>query len=48
MGNEIKATAYYYPNIFSLLKKQSPEKKIGIFSSWQDNRLMIKKMMIER
>src|SRR5262245_54506243 len=29
---------YNYPSIFRLLKTQSPEKKIGIFSSWQDNR----------
>ena len=29
---------YNYPTIFRLLKTQSPEKKIGIFSSWQDNR----------
>ena len=37
-GNEIKAPDYNYPNIFRLLKEQSPGKKIGIFSSWQDNR----------
>jgi hypothetical protein len=36
--NDIIAPNYNYPNIFRLLKKQSPEKKIGIFSSWQDNR----------
>src|SRR4030095_14714278 len=29
---------YNYPSIFRLLKTQSPQKKIGIFSSWQDNR----------
>lgn len=29
---------YNYPSIFRLLKTQSPEKKIGIFSSWLDNR----------
>ena len=36
--NDIAAPNYYYPTIFRLLKTQSPEKKIGIFSSWQDNR----------
>ena len=36
--NDIKAPNYNYPTIFRLLKTQSPEKKIGIFSSWQDNR----------
>ena len=37
-GNDIAAPNYHYPTIFRLLKTQSPEKKIGIFSSWQDNR----------
>lgn len=37
-GNDIKAPNYHYQNTFRLLKNQSPEKKIGIFSSWQDNR----------
>jgi predicted AlkP superfamily pyrophosphatase or phosphodiesterase len=36
--NDIKAPNYNYPTIFRLLKTQSPEKKIGIFSSWEDNR----------
>ena len=36
--NDIAAPNYNYPTIFRLLKAQSPEKKIGIFSSWQDNR----------
>lgn len=36
--NDIAAPNYNYPTIFRLLKTQSPEKKIGIFSSWQDNR----------
>ena len=36
--NDIQAPNYNYPTIFRLLKTQSPEKKIGIFSSWQDNR----------
>lgn len=36
--NDIVAPNYNYHNIFRLLKTQSPGKKIGIFSSWQDNR----------
>jgi predicted AlkP superfamily pyrophosphatase or phosphodiesterase len=36
--NDIAAPNYHYPTIFRLLKTQSPEKKIGVFSSWQDNR----------
>jgi hypothetical protein len=36
--NDIAAPNYSYPTIFRLLKTQSPNKKIGIFSSWQDNR----------
>jgi hypothetical protein len=36
--NDIKDPNYHYPTIFRLLKEQSPQKKIGIFSSWQDNR----------
>lgn len=36
--NDIKAPNYYYPSIFRLLKNAYPEKKMGIFSSWQDNR----------
>jgi predicted AlkP superfamily pyrophosphatase or phosphodiesterase len=36
--NDIAAPNYYYPTIFRLVKTQSPEKKIGIFSSWLDNR----------
>src|SRR5688572_5475548 len=37
-GNDIKSPNYNYPNIFRLLKQQSPTKKIAIFSSWLDNR----------
>jgi hypothetical protein len=37
-GNDIKEPNYNYPNIFRLLKQQSPAKKIAIFSSWLDNR----------
>ena len=36
--NDIAAPNYNYPTIFRLLKTHSPQKKIGIFSSWQDNR----------
>jgi hypothetical protein len=36
--NDIAAPNYNYPTIFRILKTQSPEKKIGIFSSWEDNR----------
>ncbi len=37
-GNDIAEPNYHYPTIFRLLKEQSPQKKTGIFSSWQDNR----------
>ena len=37
-GNEIKEPNYNYPNIFRLFKQQYPAKRIGIFSTWQDNR----------
>ncbi|MEO6290731.1 MAG: alkaline phosphatase family protein, partial [Ginsengibacter sp.] len=37
-GNDIKEPNYNYPNIFRLLKEQYPGKRIGIFSSWLDNR----------
>ena len=36
--NDIKDINYNYPTIFSLLKKAAPEKTIGIFSTWLDNR----------
>lgn len=36
--NDIKAPNYNYHTIFRLLKEQAPQKKIGIFSSWLDNR----------
>ncbi|RZJ89342.1 MAG: alkaline phosphatase family protein [Chryseobacterium sp.] len=36
--NSIKAPNYYYPTVFRFFKTQYPEKKIGIFSSWEDNR----------
>ncbi len=37
-GNDIKDPNYNYTNIFHLFKDQFPGKRIGIFSSWQDNR----------
>ncbi len=36
--NNIKAPDYHYPTIFRLFKDAYPQKKIAIFSSWQDNR----------
>ncbi|RYF96555.1 MAG: alkaline phosphatase family protein, partial [Chitinophagaceae bacterium] len=36
--NDIAAPNYNYPTVFRLLKEQYPKKKIGIFSSWEDNR----------
>jgi len=37
-GNEVKAPDYEYWNIFRILKSVNPEKKIAIFSTWEDNR----------
>jgi hypothetical protein len=37
-GNEIKAPNYNYWTIFRFLKEARPKSKIGIFSTWQDNR----------
>lgn len=39
--NDIKAPNYYYPTIFRLFKDQYPQKKIAVFSSWQDNRIKL-------
>ena len=36
--NSIKAPNYHYPTIFRFFKTAYPQKKIGIFSSWEDNR----------
>lgn len=36
--NDIDSPNYSYPTIFKLLKDQYPQKRIGIFSSWTDNR----------
>lgn len=37
-NNKISAPNYNYHNIFRILKEQYPDKKIGVFSSWIDNR----------
>ncbi|EAZ81857.1 alkaline phosphatase family protein [Algoriphagus machipongonensis] len=37
-GNSIKDPNYHYPTIFRAFKDQFPEKSIGIFSTWLDNR----------
>jgi len=37
-GNDIKSPNYNYWTIFRFLKEQQPDKKIGIFSTWIDNR----------
>lgn len=36
--NDITAPNYNYKHIFEVFKKQYPDKKTGIFSSWTDNR----------
>ncbi len=36
--NSIKNPNYHYPSIFRLCKTQYPNKKIGVFSTWTDNR----------
>lgn len=36
--NDIAAPNYNYPTIFRLFKEEYPNKKIGVFSSWEDNR----------
>lgn len=36
--NDIKDQNYAYPSIFKLFKEQYPQKKVGIFSTWLDNR----------
>ncbi|HSZ34144.1 MAG TPA: alkaline phosphatase family protein [Puia sp.] len=37
-GNEIKSPDYNYWTIFRFFKSDQPSKKIGIFSTWTDNR----------
>ncbi|CAM4754734.1 unnamed protein product [Rotaria magnacalcarata] len=39
--NDVKSPNYHYKNIFRLLKEQEPQKEIGIFSTWLDNRLKL-------
>ncbi|MGK6349938.1 alkaline phosphatase family protein [Parapedobacter sp. DT-150] len=36
--NAIDSINYHYPTFFWYLKQQHPEKKIGIYSTWEDNR----------
>lgn len=36
--NSIDSINYHYPTFFWYLKQQYPEKKIGIYSAWLDNR----------
>ncbi len=39
--NDNQSPNYHYPTIFRLLKDQYPQKKIAIYSSWQDNRTVL-------
>ena len=39
--NDVNEPNYHYKNLFRLLRENQPEKKIGIFSSWIDNRLKL-------
>ncbi len=39
--NEVDNPNYNYKNIFRLFKEQQPDKKIGIFSTWTDNRVKL-------
>jgi predicted AlkP superfamily pyrophosphatase or phosphodiesterase len=39
--NEVENPNYNYKNIFRLVKEQQPDKKIGIFSTWTDNRVKL-------
>lgn len=36
--NDIKAPNYNYPTIFRLFRNQFPNKKMAVFSTWEDNR----------
>ena len=38
VDNDIKNPNYNYPTIFKVFKEQYPSKKIGVFSTWIDNR----------
>ena len=39
--NGVKSPNYNYKNIFRLVKEQQSDKKIGIFSTWIDNRIKL-------
>jgi len=39
--NGIDSINYHYPTFFWYMKQQYPERKIGIFSTWEDNRTKI-------
>src|SRR6476620_8891767 len=39
--NDIADPNYNYPTIFTLIRQAQPDKKIGIFSTWVDNRLKL-------
>ncbi|MCL1678609.1 alkaline phosphatase family protein [Elizabethkingia miricola] len=36
--NDIKAPNYNYPTVFRLFRNQFPNKKMAVFSTWEDNR----------
>jgi len=38
LDNEDQHPNYHYPSIFGILKKERPEARIGIFSTWLENR----------
>ncbi|MFC3879861.1 alkaline phosphatase family protein [Algoriphagus namhaensis] len=40
-GNDIEAPNYRYWTIFRMMKEGEPESKLGIFSTWEDNRTKI-------
>lgn len=37
-GNSIKSPNYSYPTIFKVAKDNNPNTKLGIYSTWEDNR----------
>lgn len=39
--NSVDEPNYNYKNLFRLLKEQQPDRKIGIYSTWIDNRLKL-------
>lgn len=38
VDNDIAEPDYHYPTVFRLFKEAYPQKKIAVFSSWEDNR----------